>query len=216
MYYGKREFANRADLSERSRLVSGFVSSKSQHTAVAGSFDGRNYLTLEHVRSKLLLVFVPVCLMLAVRVADVLASGWIADHFGVVPRDARGILGIFLSWLPHANWTHFASNMPAFIGLSFALLSYGNKTYLFASAFIAIISGAVVWAFARVASHVGCSGLIFGYFGFCCASLIYERPIMLRSVFVARMSLHHCMFMFQFFSLVVFWWLEVSFWLGRV
>ena len=42
---------------------------------------------------------------------------------------------------------------------------------------VTLLSGALVWIFAREAYHVGASGLVFGYFGVILARAVIERSI---------------------------------------
>ena len=42
---------------------------------------------------------------------------------------------------------------------------------------VTLLSGALVWLFAREAYHVGASGLVFGYFGAILARAVIERSI---------------------------------------
>ncbi len=42
---------------------------------------------------------------------------------------------------------------------------------------VTLVSGALVWIFAREAYHVGASGLVFGYFGVIVARAVIERGI---------------------------------------
>eukprot|EP00398_MALV-I-01_sp_L67-1_P000813 gene813-137_t len=144
----------------------------------------RNYCSLQNLKAKMALIFIPVSIMIFIRILDMCMGGAIAANTGIIPRTVFGMKGIFFSWLSHVGWGHLLANLVGYIGLGFACLSYGNITLMALSTFIILSSGFSTWCMAREANHIGCSGVVFGYFGFCVASLFWERPIMMRSVFV--------------------------------
>jgi len=50
---------------------------------------------------------------------------------------------------------------------------------------VSLAGGLGTWCFAREnTNHVGASGMVFGYFGFCVAAIFWERPVVMKSVFV--------------------------------
>lgn len=100
---------------------------------------------------------------------------------GIHARTNWGFIGIpFFSFL-HADMNHLLFNMlPLFAFSNFILLQ--NVSLFFASSIIIIlISGVLVWLFARHGIHVGASCLIMGYLGFICVS-IYLNPTALSIV----------------------------------
>lgn len=87
-------------------------------------------------------------------------------QFGNYPRLIQGLPGIALGPWVHGSLQHFFSNILPFGLFSFLLLQYGVKRYLWASGFIILSTGLLVWLFGRSAVHIGASGLIYGYFAF--------------------------------------------------
>ncbi|HYG38448.1 MAG TPA: rhomboid family intramembrane serine protease [Cytophagales bacterium] len=82
--------------------------------------------------------------------------------FGIYPRQAFGIIGIFTSPLIHGNLMHLFSN-------SVPLLVLGSLLYFFYDRIAAVVffncyflTGALVWIFARPFIHIGASGVIYG------------------------------------------------------
>ena len=87
--------------------------------------------------------------------------------YGVVPRSLEHLSGILFSpWL-HANLEHMAMNIVPLFVLGSLTYQWGSKRFWKVSLFIIVVSGILVWLMARSAFHIGASGLIYGYFGFC-------------------------------------------------
>lgn len=94
-------------------------------------------------------------------------TGSIFNILGTIPRRKRGVLGIFFSWLPHANFNHlFFNSIPLFL-LSLLIISFNNQKIFFnISIIIILLEGLSVWLLGRRGNHIGASGLVAGYFGF--------------------------------------------------
>jgi membrane associated rhomboid family serine protease len=108
---------------------------------------------------------------------------------GTIPRSKRGILGIFFSWLIHANFNHlFFNSIPLFC-LSLLLISYNKLLFIDVSILIIFLEGFSVWLLARKANHMGASGLVAGYFGFLLI-LAYKLPSIV-SVFLGAIVLYY-------------------------
>lgn len=85
--------------------------------------------------------------------------------FGILPRSFSGLIGIPLAPLLHGGFWHAVFNtVPLFI-LGALTLAGGKRRFWETTVNVTLVSGALVWIFAREAYHVGASGLVFGYFG---------------------------------------------------
>ena len=70
------------------------------------------------------------------------------------------------------------SNTIPLIILGGLTITAGSKRFWTTTVGITLLSGVLVWLFARGAYHVGASGLIFGYFGALLTRAVIERSIL--------------------------------------
>lgn len=95
--------------------------------------------------------------------------------WGIVPRSLFGLIGIPLSPLLHASFLHLLVNTLPFALLGSLVMLHGKQVFVEVTLFTTLLGGAGVWLFGRSASHVGASGVIFGYFGYLVARGWYSR-----------------------------------------
>lgn len=87
--------------------------------------------------------------------------GYDFNHWGVVPRNLKGLRGILFSPLIHADIAHLWNNtLPLFI-LSSALLFFYKNTAWRVIILGTILTGLITWILGRPANHIGASGLIY-------------------------------------------------------
>ncbi len=70
------------------------------------------------------------------------------------------------------------------------MLAGGKARFWSVTIGVIVISGILVWIFARGAHHVGASGLVFGYFGALLAAAYFERSIMAVGIAVITVALY--------------------------
>jgi membrane associated rhomboid family serine protease len=127
--------------------------------------------------------------MSAIEFANILTGRWL-NQFSIIPRDVNYIGYIFTSpWL-HATLTHFISNIIPFAVLSFLLMQFGLKRYCIVSLLLMIMTGLLVWLFAREARHIGASGIIYGYFGYLLLAGFLSKRIWLAVISLAVLLLY--------------------------
>ncbi len=88
------------------------------------------------------------------------------NQFGILPRSGRGVIGILLCPVLHANFEHLMLNSIFLFILMNLMLVYGTHLFICATAIIILGGGLIVWVFGRHAIHIGASGLVMGYWGF--------------------------------------------------
>ena len=87
--------------------------------------------------------------------------------FGLLPRSAEGLRGIFFAPFLHSGLSHLAANTGALFVLLVVSLSYSRKLTYRALLIIILGGGSLVWLLGKGHSlHIGSSGVIFGLIGF--------------------------------------------------
>jgi len=94
---------------------------------------------------------------------------------GVYPRKVHGLLGILTAPLIHSNIGHLISNTMPLIGLSAMLFIFYKRISYFGFFMIYILTGFVVWLFARQVYHVGSSGVVYGLVSFVFFNGLFRR-----------------------------------------
>lgn len=86
---------------------------------------------------------------------------------GIAPRDWHTLPGIITAFFIHGDMWHILSNTTSFIVLSLMLVYAFPRIAFSLFVIITVITGALVWAFARGDTyHIGASGTIYGFAGF--------------------------------------------------
>jgi len=116
-----------------------------------------------------------VAAMWGLELIDWMSGHWLDQHFGIIPREPAGLIGLVGSPFMHANVAHLAANTIPFFVLGLFVALRGIPTFVKTSLFVMFVGGMLVWLFARNADHIGASGVIFGYFGYLLAVGVFER-----------------------------------------
>lgn len=96
------------------------------------------------------------------------------NQYGIVPRTLSGLLGIFVSPLLHANFSHIASNTVPLVILLILLAGSRANSWMIVS-LVVLLGGGLLWLFGRHAIHIGASGLIYGLIAFLIVAGLLER-----------------------------------------
>ena len=113
-------------------------------------------------------------LMVGVHLVNFFTHGALYSY-GIHPRQLDAWWGIFAAPFLHGNIGHLLNNLVGLIIFSSLLFVHSLKRYLWSSIFIIVVTGVLVWLFARSALHIGASGWVFGLWSLCIATAWYDR-----------------------------------------
>ncbi len=106
-----------------------------------------------------------VSLMWMVKIYEVL-SGIRLSHWGIYPRALDGLWGIVFSPFLHSGYQHLVSNsLPMLALLTITTLFY-KRVAVSSLVIITMLTGFLVWLFARSTYHIGASGVVYGLVSF--------------------------------------------------
>jgi membrane associated rhomboid family serine protease len=113
-----------------------------------------------------------VALLYIIEIFDSL-SGHHLDDNGIRPLEADGLPGVLFAPLLHANWDHLIANTVPALVLGFLMTLAGLARFIYATAIVWIIGGLGTWLIGNIGAppgvettHIGASGLIFGWLTF--------------------------------------------------
>jgi membrane associated rhomboid family serine protease len=88
------------------------------------------------------------------------------SFLGIYPLELKGIPGIFLSPIIHADFKHLVNNSIPLFFLATGIFYFYSEVALKVSAWIYVLTGIFVWLAGRDAYHIGASGLVYGFASF--------------------------------------------------
>jgi len=122
-----------------------------------------------------------------VFLVDAFIPGFTFNSFGLRPRSAGGLLGIFVSPFLHGNLIHIVSNTIPLLVLPFlAGLAMTSRDVVVILVLGALGSGIGTWLFGFNGIVVGASGVVFAMIGFLMANAYFSPSI--KSILLAGAS----------------------------
>jgi len=121
----------------------------------------------------------PLVIMWIVLLVNLFMSGDL-NRYGIVPRTTDGLVALLYYPFIHATFGHLIGNSCAFYSLGSSVLLIARSKWVFAILTVAIVdvSGIFVWIFGgEGTSHVGCSGIIYGWFGYLITLALLRRDV---------------------------------------
>jgi membrane associated rhomboid family serine protease len=95
--------------------------------------------------------------------------------FGIYPRTLTGLRGILFSPLIHGDWAHLLSNAAPMLVMGVLMLGFYPRVATRAFVMLYLLTGTMVWVFARSVYHVGASGVVYGMVFFLFFNGIFRR-----------------------------------------
>ncbi len=115
--------------------------------------------------------------MWAVEIVDTV-PGTDLDRWGVRPRQAEGLVGIFTSPFLHSGFPHLISNTIPFLILGGLIAASGVARFVQVTAIIAVVTAGATWLIGPDHTvHIGASGIVFGYVTYLIARGVFERRV---------------------------------------
>ena len=124
--------------------------------------------------------FQPIILLVAVIwIVEIVnfILGHSLGNLGILPRSITGLIGIPLAPFIHAGFWHTVSNTIPLLILGGLTLASSERRFWSSTIGAIVLTGILVWLFARSAYHVGASGLVFGYFGVLMGRAVIGRSL---------------------------------------
>ena len=107
---------------------------------------------------------------------------WNLVNLGIQPRTAQGLIGIVTGPVVHASYDHLLSNTLPLLVVGAGLIYFYREIAFRVMALITLFTGFWVWIAARPDSHIGASGLIYGFVCFLFFSGILRKDRRLLAI----------------------------------
>lgn len=121
--------------------------------------------------------FILTALMWIVFILDYLIPVVEFRSYGILPRKIEGLFGIFSAFLLHGSLSHIISNtLPILLAIT-ALFGNYSKIAKKVLVFSIVLTGFLVWSFARSANHIGASGVLYSLLTFIFVSGFIKKDI---------------------------------------
>lgn len=138
--------------------------------------DSRSGLFIRSVKTVLIILFVLWSIFILQYLLDIPTY----QYGGLFPRSIDGLKGIFFSPLLHGSFMHLINNSAPLAVLTVMILYFYNKVALESIVWLYLMTGVMVWLFARPVYHIGASGVVYAMVSFVFWAGIFVRN--LRSI----------------------------------
>jgi len=115
-------------------------------------------------------------------------------YFSNRPRTLLGLAGIVSMPFIHGSWSHIINNtLPLFIAIA-ALFGNYPKSAKKVIAYSVLITGILIWLFARSVNHIGSSGLFYALLSYLFVSGFIKKDLQSVGISIAIAFLYGSMF----------------------
>jgi membrane associated rhomboid family serine protease len=116
--------------------------------------------------------------MWAVMIVNTLLFRGQLNNFGIAPHNIVGLRGILFAPFLHANFGHLISNTMPFMVLGWLVMLAETTDILVVTGLSMLIGGVGTWFFGSTGtSHIGASGVVFGFLGYLLMRGYFDRKI---------------------------------------
>ncbi len=121
--------------------------------------------------------------------------GWKLSYYGIIPRQAGGILGILTAPFLHGGWEHLISNLFSLFTLLVLINYFYERVSISVITSIWIGTGILVWIFGKQNTyHIGASGVIYGIISFLFFSGFFRGSVQSIMISLTVLFLHSSFF----------------------
>lgn len=114
--------------------------------------------------------------MWLLEIVDTLLGGAL-DRYGIQPRTVSGLSGVLFAPFLHGGFAHLAANTAPFVVLGWMIMLRRKRDFFLVFALTAALGGLATWLLGRSATHIGASGVIFGFFGYLLLRGFFDRKL---------------------------------------
>ena len=111
-------------------------------------------------------------------------------YLGIIPRHLVGLPGIVCAPFLHADFNHLFFNSIPLAVLGNFILIQGLPTFITITVHITLISGLLIWCFAKPGIHLGASALITGYWGYLVLGIVQQQAT-LTTIILGLVSVYY-------------------------
>ena len=140
--------------------------------------DSRNYTRAGRLRTATALTMGFLAVEWIIQIVNAVLFGNELGNFGIHPLDFNGIWGIFTAPLLHANFEHLIGNSVPGAVFCFLIGLSGRKAWWEVTIIVVLIAGVGTWLLGGPGtSHIGASGLIYGWLTYLIVRGIFNRSL---------------------------------------
>jgi len=125
---------------------------------------------------------IPVMIMWIIHIVK-LTGNFQWGKWGVFPRQIEGVYGIITAPWIHGDFPHLLSNSVPVFFLTTLILFFYQRVAVTSLIMLYLLTGALVWVFARPVYHIGASGVVYAMVSFVFWNGIFRRNM--KSVVLA-------------------------------
>jgi membrane associated rhomboid family serine protease len=129
------------------------------------------------LKQQLSLLGTLVAIMWVAEVVDQWVLGRQLDLLGIIPRTTIGLRGIVLAPFLHGGFAHLIGNTIPFLMLGWLIMLRETSDFVRVTLVVGLTSGLGTWLLGSPGSHIGASGVIFGYLGYLLLRGFFERRL---------------------------------------